>query len=111
MMVIMALATTFITGQALDLVNYIFKIKDSIVLEEISNKSKYKVLISFSTPEKGKTLLKIANSFVKKQSGNSVVTAMHLSLSSEMHSFDIKDYKREKYFCLLFLKRKIWIKK
>ena len=97
MMVIMALATTFMTGPALDLINYIFKTKDSIVPEEISNKSKYKVLISFSTPEKGKTLLKIANSFVKKQSGNSVVTAMHLSLSSEMHSFDIKDYKRETF--------------
>jgi hypothetical protein len=96
-MVIMALATTFMTGPALDLINYIFKTKSSIVPEEISNKSKYKVLISFATPEKGKTLLKIANSLVKKQSGNTVVTAMHLSLSSELHSFDVKDYEREMF--------------
>ncbi|CAM3970733.1 cation:proton antiporter [Flavobacterium sinopsychrotolerans] len=101
MMVIMALATTFMTGPALDLINYIFKTKDSIVPEEISNKSKYKVLISFSTPEKGKTLLKVANSFVKKQSGNTVVTAMHLSLSSEMHFFGIKDYERETFLPII----------
>lgn len=97
MMVIMALATTFMTGPGLDLINYIFKTKDSIIPEEISNKSKYKVLISFSTAEKGKVLLKVANSFVKKQSGNTIVTAMHLSLSSEMHSFGIKDYERETF--------------
>jgi Kef-type K+ transport system membrane component KefB len=97
MMVIMALATTFMTGPALDLINYIFKTKESVVPEEISNKSKYKVLISFATPEKGKTLLKVANSLVKKQSGNTVVTAMHLSLSSELHSFDVKDYEKEMF--------------
>ena len=97
MMVIMALATTFMTGPALDLINYIFKTKSSIVPEEISNKSKYKVLISFATPEKGKKLLKVANSLVKKQSGNTIVTAMHLSLSSELHSFDVKDYEREMF--------------
>ncbi|MFV7234056.1 cation:proton antiporter [Flavobacterium sp. ZB4R12] len=97
MMVIMALATTFMTGPALDLINYIFKTKSSIIPEEISNKSKYKVLISFATAEKGKTLLNVANSLVKKQSGNTVVTAMHLSLSSELHSFDVKDYEREMF--------------
>ena len=97
MMVIMALATTFMTGPALDLINYIFKTKSSIIPEEISNRSKYKVLISFATAEKGKTLLKVANSLVKKQSGNTVVTAMHLSLSSELHSFDVKDYEREMF--------------
>ena len=96
-MVIMALVTTFMTGPALDFINYIFKNKSSIIPEEISNKSKYKVLISFATPEKGKMLLKIANSLVKKQSGNTVVTAMHLSLSSELHSFDVKDYEREMF--------------
>ena len=95
MMVIMALATTFMTGPALNLINYIFKAKRSIIPEEISNKSKYKILISFATANKGKTLLKVANSLVKKQSGNTVVTAMHLSLSSELHSFDVKDYERE----------------
>ena len=95
MMVIMALVTTFMTGPALDLIDFIFKNKATIIPDAINYKSKYKVLFSFSTPEKGKKLLKIANSLVKKQSDNSIVTAVHFSLSTEIHSFDMKDYERK----------------
>lgn len=95
MMVIMALVTTFMTGPALDFIGFIFKDKVTAVPQEIGNKSKYKILLSFATPERGKKLLKIANSLVKKQGDNSIVTAMHLSLSTEIHSFDIKDHERK----------------
>ncbi|HSD06575.1 cation:proton antiporter [Flavobacterium sp.] len=95
MMVIMALVTTFMTGPAMDFINYIFRVKNTIIPEGISAKGKYKILISFENSEKGKKLLKVANSLVKKQSVNSIVTTMHLSLSSEMHSFDLKDYEKE----------------
>jgi len=95
MMVIMALVTTFMTGPALDLINFIFRDKAEMVPAAISSKSKYKILLSFGAAEKGKTLLKVANSLVKKQSSNSAVTAMHLSLSSELHSFDVKDYEQD----------------
>jgi len=95
MMVIMALVTTFMTGPAMDFINYIFRVKNAIIPEGISAKGKYKILISFENSEKGKKLLKVANSLVKKQSVNSIVTTMHLSLSSEMHSFDVKDYEKE----------------
>lgn len=95
MMVIMALVTTFMTGPALDFIGFIFKDKITAIPQEIGNKSKYKILLSFATPERGKQLLKIANSLVKKQGDNSIVTAMHLSLSTEIHSFDVKDYERK----------------
>ena len=95
MMVIMALVTTFMTGPALDFIGFIFKDKITAVPEEIGTKSKYKILLSFATPEKGKKLLKIANSLVKKQTDNSVVTAMHISLSTEIHSFDVKEHERK----------------
>lgn len=95
MMVIMALVTTFMTGPALDFIGFIFKDKETVVPQEIRNKSKYKILLSFATPERGKKLLKIANSLVKKQPDNSIVTAMHLSLSTEIHSFDVKDHERK----------------
>lgn len=97
MMVIMALVTTFMTGPALDFIDFVFKNKATVVPQEISNKSKYKILFSFSTPEKGKKLLKIAHSLVKKQSENSIVTGMHFSLSSEIHSFDVKDHERKMF--------------
>ena len=96
MMVIMALVTTFMTGPALDFINLIFKDKATVVPEEIANKSKYKILFSFSTPQKGKKLLKIANSLVKKQADSSIVAAMHCSLSTGIHSFDVKDHERNR---------------
>lgn len=97
MMVIMALVTTFMTGPALDLINYIFRTKPETVPEGIGAKNKYKIIISFDNSEKGKKLLKVANSLVKKQSVNSIVTTMHLSLSTEVHSFDVKDYEKEMF--------------
>ena len=97
MMVIMALVTTFMTGPALDLINFIFKTKKTYIPENISNKVKYKILISFAVSERGKSLLKIANSLVKKQNGNAIVTAMHLSSSNELHAFDVSHYEKETF--------------
>lgn len=67
MMVIMALVTTFMTGPALDFINFIFKNKEAITPEIVLNENKYKVLISFGNNEKGKSLLRLANSLTKKQ--------------------------------------------
>jgi hypothetical protein len=66
MMVIMALVTTFMTGPALDLINYLFKSKVVPDAEEITNQSKYRILFSFGNNEKGKSLLRLANSLTKK---------------------------------------------
>jgi len=95
MLVLMALLTTFMTGPALDLINMIFKTQNSIIPESITNKSKYKILLSFAVPERGIALLKIANSLVKKQNGNAMVTTMHLSSSNELHGFDASHYEQE----------------
>jgi spore coat polysaccharide biosynthesis predicted glycosyltransferase SpsG len=67
MMVIMALVTTFMTGPALDLINYLFKSKVVPDAEEITNQSKYRILFSFGNNEKGKSLLRLANSLTKKK--------------------------------------------
>jgi Kef-type K+ transport system membrane component KefB len=94
MMVIMALVTTFMTGPALDIIGFIFKSKDIIIPKNILN-NKFKVLISFGNQEKGKSLLRLANSFVKNQKENTNVTAMHLCLSDEMHAYNLEDYEKE----------------
>lgn len=95
MMVIMALATTLMTGPALDLINYIFKTKDEIVPAEISQVSKYKVLVSFDTPEEGKGLLRLANTFVKRMKKNAMVTAMHIPLSNEVNPFNVEEFEEQ----------------
>ncbi len=95
MMVIMALVTTFMTGPALDLINFIFKTKDVIIPSEVKKYNKFKVLISFGNNEKGKSLLRLANSFVKKQKDSANITTMHLSVSDEMHAYNLEDYEKE----------------
>jgi Kef-type K+ transport system membrane component KefB len=97
MMVIMALVTTFMTGPTLNFINYIFKTKDVSILDEIQNGNKYKILLSFGNNEKGKSLLRLANSLVKKQNETSTITAMHLALSDEVHSYNLEEYEKDRF--------------
>ncbi len=97
MMVIMALVTTFMTGPALDLINWAFKTKNLLIPEEVIRNGKFKILISFGNTEKGKSLLRLANSFVKKQPETAAITAMHLTLSDEMHSYNMEAYEKESF--------------
>jgi len=96
MLVIMALFTTFMTGPCLDIINYFFKGKKSSLEEDDNeNDEKYKVLLSFETPESGSTLLKLADNFTHKMNGNKSVTAMNIAPLDELHAFDIEDYEKE----------------
>jgi hypothetical protein len=97
MMVIMALVTTFMTGPVIDLIDFIFNKKVAVIPNSIVDSNKFKILISFGTNEKGKSLLRLANSFVKKQKENTNVTVLHLSLSDEVHSYNLKDYEKETF--------------
>nr|WP_294775074.1 cation:proton antiporter [uncultured Flavobacterium sp.] len=97
MMVIMALVTTFMTGPALDIINFVFKTKSVIIPSELKKNSKFKILISFGNNEKGKSLLRLANSLVKGQPEASNVTAMHLTMSDDMHAFNIEEYEKETF--------------
>ncbi len=95
MMVIMALITTVMTGPALDAINFMFRSKTQVVPQEIKDISKYKILVSFSNPESGKTLLKLANGLIKKLNSNASLTALHLSPTNELHHYNIEEYEKE----------------
>ncbi len=97
MMVIMALVTTFMTGPALDIINFIFKTKDELIPIDVKKSSDFKILISFGNNEKGKALLRLANSFVKKQTDSANITAMHLSMSDEMHAYNLEEYEKDTF--------------
>jgi Kef-type K+ transport system membrane component KefB len=101
MMVIMALVTTFMTGPALNLINYIFKTKDESILDEISDGNKYRILISFGNREKGMSLLRLANSLVKKQKETSSITVMHLTLSEEVHPYNLEKYEKDRFLPII----------
>lgn len=97
MMVIMALVTTCMTGPSLDLISKIFGKKPSTIPLEVSQISKYKVLVSFGNPESGRSLLRLANGFIRKINGNASVTAMHLSPVNELHHYNEAEYQKDSF--------------
>ncbi|MDO9634532.1 MAG: cation:proton antiporter [Paludibacter sp.] len=97
MLVLMALATTLMTAPLLTLINKIFDSGSSQTVNEISRSSKYNILISFANPEMGKSLLRLANGFVKELHENATVTVMHLAESNETHQYNIEQYETESF--------------
>jgi len=97
MMVIMALVTTFMTGPALDLIERIFRQKGNVISEKINQLRKFKIILSFGNPEMGSSLLRLANSLVRKQSENASVTALHLCPNNVLHHYNMEEYEDESF--------------
>ena len=97
MLVIMALFTTFMTGPALNIIEFFFK-EPKIVSEITEHKnSKFKVLISFGNPERGRSLLRLANCLMPEGKSMSAVTALHLSPTNELSPINIDEYEKESF--------------
>ena len=94
-LVIMALVTTFMTGPALDLINWAFK-KREVVAQNPSDRRQFKVLFPFDDADRGKALLHLANSLVKKEPSGAV-TALHLTMSAELHTFDLEQQEKKTF--------------
>ncbi|HAH25856.1 MAG TPA: cation/H(+) antiporter, partial [Prolixibacteraceae bacterium] len=97
MMVIMALVTTFMTGPALDVIQRLFKQKSSTISEEINQLRKFKIILSFGNPDMGRSLLRLANGLIRKQNGNTSVTALHLCYNNVLHHYNMDDYESESF--------------
>lgn len=97
MLVIMALFTTFMTGPTLNLIDFLFRGAQSNAPAALTVNQKYKVLISFGNPERGKTLLRLANCFLPESRSASSVTALHLSPTNELSPINIDDYEKSSF--------------
>ncbi|WP_026727007.1 cation:proton antiporter [Flavobacterium denitrificans] len=97
MMVIMALATTFMTGPALDLINCFFKSGQLEIKNKTQLINKYRILLSFNKPESAKALLILADSLTHKRQANSEITAMHFLPTDELHHYDTEVYETESF--------------
>ncbi len=98
MMVIMALVTTFMTGPALNVIDRIFvKPQDETIPAEAADTGKYKLLLSFGDSQSGKALLRLGHFFTRKQGENALITAMHLTPTSEINQINIEAYEKESF--------------
>ena len=79
-LVLMALITTFMTGPAMALINYIFRAKESLATVH----GLFKVLISFGPAESGARLLTLISEIFNKDQDKLEVTALHLTPYTEI---------------------------
>lgn len=93
MMVVMALATTFMTSPLLNLFDKIFKKGE--YEEDLSEQKKYKILVSFKKPEMGRKLLYIANCFIRKRQSQSELTMLHLSEGNALYQYGMEEEEEE----------------
>ncbi len=111
MMVIMALLTTFMTGPSLDIINRLFKDKSQILRSRRITTDKYRILISFGNPERGRHLLRFADSLTKNTQEFSTITALHLSSTNDVSNYNIEEYESESFSPIIeeasLIKRKI----
>lgn len=97
MMVIMALVTTFMTGPALDLINRFMPQSGASELKEAYQNGRYRVLVSFGNPDRGRGLLRMAHAFTGSSDGKASITAMHLASSDEAQPFNIEEMEQESF--------------
>lgn len=97
MMVIMALVTTFMTGPSLDLINRIFKNRKTALGSKIQNKTKFKILLSFAKSSTGVSLFKLANALTAQSKNNSVITALHIAPSNELHHYEVEEQEEDSF--------------
>lgn len=96
MMVIMALATTYMTGPAIDWLEKLFPEKAEKVASVENEKVKpYKVLLSFGPPKKGATLLGLADQMTFKSQDRVEFTALHLTPNSEIDIRMANEFERQ----------------
>ncbi|MCF2443180.1 cation:proton antiporter [Dyadobacter sp. CY345] len=97
MMVIMALVTTCMTGPALDLINRFFPEKNIDLPDSIVETGKYTILVSFGSPQSGRSMLRLAHSFIRKAPSNASITALHLSPSNDLNQFNSDEYEHDSF--------------
>lgn len=98
MMVIMALVTTVMTGPALDLINrFLPEIPPVILPGSMGTDDKFDILISFANPLTGRSMLRVANSLVRKSPASANVTAFHVTPSTELNQFNREEYERDSF--------------
>jgi hypothetical protein len=105
MMVLMALVTTFMTGPALDLINFVYP--DKTVHD---NGNFYKILFSFGPPIKGKKLLRLADQLTHTKNAEVNITALHLTPSADINPKEAKEYEQESFRLVWHEAEKLGIK-
>ncbi len=97
MLVIMAVVTTFMTGPALDLINWIWRNDKSSEEVTIKLKQKFRILLSFANPQSGKKLARVANLISGYSKNSTEIMALHVTPSSDINQYQLAEYEKESF--------------
>jgi Kef-type K+ transport system membrane component KefB len=101
MLVIMALVTTFMTAPVLELINRLFRYHVEIPIKEAGLPDNYNILLSFGNPDRGRSLLRLSNSFIKHLNNKASITALHLSPGSDLFPSSVDEYEKEGFIPII----------
>jgi len=101
MMVIMALVTTFMTAPVLELINRLFRNQTEVLVKEPGLSDNFNILLSFGNPDRGRSLLRLANCFIKHLNNGASITALHLSPGSDLAPSSVDDYEKEGFIPII----------
>lgn len=90
MLVIMALATTFMTGPALNLIEYLFPEKTVATVKQAIPR----ILMSFGRPEMGTSILKLAHLLSAPTKEKVEYTSMHISPQYDISPEEAQEFER-----------------
>ena len=98
MMVLMALITTFMTGPALDLINWLMPDKTiDIKKPEPVVQKVYRILLSFGAAHNGRKLLRVANQMLAKHPIPVDFTAINISYNADINPWQIPEFENESF--------------
>jgi len=97
MMVIMAVVTTFMTGPALDLINYIWRNEKSEETAVVKLKQKFRILLSFANPNSGKKLARVANLISGYSRNSTEIIALHVTPTADINQYALAEYEKESF--------------
>jgi Kef-type K+ transport system membrane component KefB len=96
MLVIMAIVTTFMTGPAMDLINYIWR-NDKTEDVVVRIKQKFRILLSFANPHSGKKLARIANLISGYSKNSTEIMALHVTPTADINQYALAEYEKESF--------------
>ncbi len=97
MMVLMALITTFMTGPALNLVNWVFHSKEIVKVHKTSIGGPLRILVSFGPTSTGLKLLNLATFINGKSYSEHLITALHLTKGTDTHPLKSDEYAHKSF--------------
>lgn len=95
MMVLMALATTFMAGPAIHLVERFFKPEETLIKQE--TKEGLYALISFGSPQSGSRLLELVHYLNFTDPKTPSITAAHFSPSADISILEAEQHEQEAF--------------